>query len=421
MIRPRRSCRTCSSERLDRILDLGSTPLANDFLDPGEVSHYSILLPLRVNLCRDCSLVQLAETVAPETLYSRYAYVTSTSRTMDDHLSALAARLLTADGTPGRSRVLEIASNTGQFLRKFEERDCIVLGIEPAANIAAVAGDAGVPTRCEFFSATTAQRLRDEWGTADLIVGRHVFGHIDDLQDLLAGLEAVSHRETLVAFEVPYLADLWERTAYDTIYHEHLSYVSVRSLDALLQESPFLLSRVDWYPIHGGSIVFQLRYRSSCPAPHPSVAAYLARERRLGLHQPEAWNEFADRATRIRRRLPELLRDLKAEGRRIVGYGASAKGNALLNTCGVGSQELDCIIDNSPFKQGKVAPGSWLPVRPPGTLLEEQPDFALLLAWNFAHEIIEREREYQRRGGRFILPIPVQIVGALPNRGDVQA
>jgi hypothetical protein len=227
-------------------------------------------------------------------------------------------------------------------------------------------------------------------------------------------LETISHPNTLIAFEVPYLVDFFEHTEYDTVYHEHLSYVSVRSLEALLKNSPFALSRIDHYPIHGGSILFHIRSRSSSVKPHASVAAALEKERKLSLIDPAAWLPFADRVAHIRSELPALIRKQKSQGKRIIGYGASAKGNTLLNTCGITSNELDYIIDNTPFKQNKIAPGSGVPVQPPEKLLADQPDFALLLAWNFAKEIVARETEYQKRGGRFILPIPEPKIVLFP-------
>jgi len=344
--------------------------------------------------------------VDPKILYSHYAYVTSTSKTMDTHLNKMMTHLLSTARLGAGSKVLEIASNTGVFLKKFKEQGCEVLGVEPAENIADVALATAIPTRKEFFNHANAKRLRGEWGTADLILGRHVFAHIDDLRDLIAGLEAISHPETLIAFEVPYVVDFFEHTEYDTIYHEHLSYISVASVQALVKDSIFMLSRLDHYPIHGGSILFHLRHRASKIPPHASVAQTLEKEKQMKLADPETWKAFAQRVAHIRTELPALLRKLKAKGKRIIGYGASAKGNTLLNTCGITTKELDYIIDNTPFKQNKIAPGSWIPVAPPDRLLADQPDYALLLAWNFAPEIIKRESEFQKRGGRFIVPIP---------------
>jgi novobiocin biosynthesis protein NovU/D-mycarose 3-C-methyltransferase len=410
MIRERKNCRTCGSQNLALVLDLGQTPLANDFIPPGDAPGYSTFLPLRLCVCRDCSLAQLADTVAPEVLYARYAYVTSTSRTMDAHLSEQCRHLLEAGGFSGPPRVLEIASNTGVYLKKFRERGCVVLGVEPAGNISELAVRAGVPTMAEFFNAASAQKIKAGWGAADLILGRHVFAHIDDLRDLLAGLETISQANTLIAFEVPYLVDFFNGTQFDTIYHEHLSYISVKSLEALAAASPFFLHRVDHYPIHGGSILFHLRHRSLNLRPHESVRQALENEARLRLNDPASWEPFVRQVQKIQTELPALLRRLKGQGKRIIGYGASAKGNTLLNTCGITTRELDYIIDNTPFKQNKVAPGSWLPIRSPESLLRDKPDYALILAWNFAPEIIQRETEYQKSGGRFILPIPEPVI-----------
>ena len=414
MIQERTQCRTCGSKNLKLILDLGHTALVNDFLKPEDVAGYKISLPLRVVLCPDCSLVQLADTVDPKILYSHYAYVTSTSKTMDTHLNKMMTHLLSTGRLGSGSKVLEIASNTGVFLKKFKEQGCEVLGVEPAENIADVALATAIPTRKEFFNAITAKKLKAEWGTSDLVLGRHVFAHIDDLKDLVAGLAEISHEETLIAFEVPYVVDFFEHTEYDTIYHEHLSYISVRAIEALVKDSPFMLSRVDHYPIHGGSILFHLRHRLSKATPHASVAQAIEKEKSMRLADPVTWEAFAQRVNHIRAELPALLRKLRSQGKRIIGYGASAKGNTLLNTCGITTHELDYIIDNTPFKQNKIAPGSWIPVRPPEMLLKDQPDYALLLAWNFAPEIIKRETEFQKRGGRFILPVPEPKIVPLP-------
>ena len=310
------------------------------------------------------------------------------------------------ENSAGRPRVLEVASNTGLYLKKFQARNCEVLGVEPAHNIAELAEKAGVPTWTDFFNASNARTIREEWGAADLILGRHVFAHINDWQDFFDGIERISHERTLVALEVPYLGDFFEHTEFDTIYHEHLSYVSVRSVEALLARTPFFLQRVDHYPIHGGSVLLQIRRRAGAMPVHESVGRYLKQELAMGLTETAAWKKFAARVRHIQKSLPELIRGLRAQGKRVIGYGASAKGNTLLNTSGITAKDLDYIIDNTPFKQNKVAPGSWIPIRPQEWLLKDQPDYALLLAWNFAAEIIGRETEYQRRGGRFIVPIP---------------
>jgi hypothetical protein len=416
MIRERQTCRTCGSATLELVLDLGKTPLANDFIDPAEIPNYHTFLPLRLCVCRTCTLAQLADTVDSRVLYARYAYVTSTSRTMDEHLSGQCRHLVEVAGLKRGARVLEIASNTGVYLRKFQEQGCEVLGVEPAQNISEVAVKSGIPTRTEFFNSVNAKRIGNDWGKADLIIGRHVFAHIDDLQDVLAGLETVSHGSSVVAFEVPYLVDFFNGTQFDTIYHEHLSYVSVKSLQALTEKSRFFVQRVDHYPIHGGSILVHLRRRDPGLPEHSSVRAAVEAEDGMKLGELSAWKPFVERVQHVRRELPRLIRELRARGKRVIGYGASAKGNTLLNTSGLTNKDLDYIIDNTPFKQNKVAPGSWLPIRPPEWLLRDQPDTALILAWNFAPEIVRRETDYQQRGGRFILPIPEPKIVDYPSR-----
>ena len=406
MIQERQTCRTCGKSTLELVLDLGQTPLANDFIDPTEVARYTTFLPLRLCVCRNCTLAQLADTVDPNVLYARYAYVTSTSRTMDEHLSEQCGRLIAVAGLKKGTRVLEIASNTGVYLKKFQAKGCEVLGVEPAENISEMAVKSGVPTRTEFFNSTNAKRIAAEWGKADLIVGRHVFAHIDDLRDLLRGLDTIAHPDTVIAFEVPYLVDFFNGTQFDTIYHEHLSYVSVKSVQALTSGTPFFVQRVDYYPIHGGSILFQLRNRQTTVEEHATVQQAIENEEKMGLGAPDSWRPFVERVEYIRTELPGLIRKLRAGGKRVIGYGASAKGNTLLNTCGLTTKDLDYIIDNTPFKQNKVAPGSWLPIRPPEWLMGDRSDYALILAWNFATEIVRRETDYQKNGSRFILPIP---------------
>jgi novobiocin biosynthesis protein NovU/D-mycarose 3-C-methyltransferase len=281
-----------------------------------------------------------------------------------------------------------------------------VLGVEPAANISLLADRDGVPTRTDFFCERSAREITSTWGKADLIVGRHVFAHIDDWHGMVRAFHALTSENSVVALEVPYLVDFFEGVQFDTVYHEHLSYVSARAMQALLEDSPLELQQLLHYPVHGGSIVFLLRHRSGARRIHPSVEAGLIREEKLGLSNADRWRDFSNRVNHVRSELPALIRGFRSQGKRVIGYGASAKGNTLLNCCGLRTADLDYIIDNTPFKQNKLAPGSWIPVRPPETLLADQPDFALLFAWSFADEIIAREQEYQRRGGRFIIPVP---------------
>lgn len=401
-----RICRACGSTDLELILDLGKTALANDFIAPNQAGGYSKFIPLRFCICRKCSLGQLAEVVIPEVLYSHYAYTSSTSKTMDVHIDAQANHLkslLTCSGTP---RVFEIASNTGICLQKYKSLGFEVLGIEPASNISAMAESSGIPTRTEYFSCANAGDIYAEIGDADLILGRHVLAHIDDWQDLLCALEKVSNSKTLIVFEVPYLEDMRRLNQFDTIYHEHLSYISVKSVLASLKESPFFLHRVDRCPIHGGSIALHIRHRGSGIEPDEGVREFLRMEDKLGLNSPKSWQLFCSSVVAIKTQIRKLFDGFKLDGKSIIGYGASARGNTFISVCGIGSEDLGYIIDNTPFKQNKVTPGSWIPICPPENLLRDQPDYALILAWTFANEIISREQEYKNRGGRFIVPIP---------------
>ncbi|MFZ5807430.1 MAG: class I SAM-dependent methyltransferase [Verrucomicrobiota bacterium] len=404
MFREHNICRACGSNDLPVALDLGETALANDFLLPDQVENYDRIAPLRLKICKKCSLAQLGEIVDPEILYSRYAYITSNSAMMALHLEKLCADLLAAGNFKKSPRVLEFGSNTGRFLKEFQAKGCEVLGVEPAENISAMAQWEGIPTQTEFFNEASAQKISESWGKADLIIGRHVFAHIDDWKSMVRAFDASLSEEGLVAVEVPYLADFFRGVQFDTIYHEHLSYVSVKAMEALLENTPLQLERVLRYTIHGGSIVFVIKKRPT--SIHSSVQKALKDEKTLQLDSMDTWEKFAVKVNLIRKELPQLVRSLRKEGKRVIGYGASAKGSTLLNTCGIGKNDLDYIIDNTPFKQGKLAPGSWIPIHPPDWLLKDQPDFALILAWNFADEIIRRENEFQKRGGRFIVPVP---------------
>lgn len=404
MYAERHHCRACGSDQLHHAVDLGKTALANDFIEPGGRSQGEF--PLRIDTCTNCGFIQIREIIDPQVLYSHYAYVMSTSKTIAAHIEQITGDLLNAPNSVDQPRVLEIASNTGLVLKAFQQRGCEVIGVEPAENIAALAEQDGIPTLNVFFDKHSGARIAAEHGRYDLVMGRHVFAHIDDLHGLLEGLDQIASEQAVIAFEVPYGVDFYDNTEFDTVYHEHLSYVTVSGLLALVENSPFMLQRVDHYDVHGGSIIFQLRRASLGLKADASVAHCLEMENQRGLKTVAAWDAFAARVSHLQTDLKALLGGLKAEGKTIIGYGASAKGNTLLNTTGITTDTLDFIIDNTPFKIGMLAPGSNIPVRSPDALLDEQPDYALILAWTYAKEIAARETEYQQRGGRFIVPLP---------------
>jgi SAM-dependent methyltransferase len=397
------ACRSCG-ERLPRpVLSLGRTPLANALLNEAAPGRPEPTFPLDVCVCDGCSLVQLRRSVPPESLFREYVYFSSFSETMLRHAADLAGRMIRERRLGPNSLVIEAACNDGYLLKNYRAAGVPVLGIEPARNVARVAAEAGVPTREEFFTAVLAERLVAEGNRADLFHAHNVVAHVPDLNGFLRGIRAVLKPDGLAAIEVPYLRDMLEGCEFDTIYHEHLCYFSLTALDRALRRNGLVVTAVERLPIHGGSLRL---FASPSGEPDPSVGDLLAHEQAWGVDTPFPYREFADRVGRTREELRALLARLKAAGHRIAAYGASAKGSTLLNTCGLGRETLDFVVDRSPVKQGRYMPGSLLPVYPPEKLLEQMPAFALLLTWNFADEIFRQQAVYQVRGGRFIIPVP---------------
>ena len=398
-------CRACGFAALDPVLDLGSQPLANALLDPESSLASEPRFPLSVVFCPACSLVQLVASVAPERLFADYPYFSSGSTTMVAHARQLVERLIEQQSLDRGSRVVEIASNDGYLLQWYQQRQIPVLGIEPAANVAEVARARGVPTLGEFFGTDVARRLVARSGCVDVVHGNNVLAHVPDLRGFLDGLRLLIGETGLAVLEVPYLRPLIERAEFDTIYHEHLSYFSVTALDRLFTARDLDIVDVERLPIHGGSLRLFARASGAAPA-RPTVAALLAEERELGMTEHRYYRAFGARVDSIGRRLKTLLRELRTGGHRIAAYGAAAKGATLLNHFQIGRETLDFVVDRSPHKQGRLMPGVGLPIAAPGRLLQDMPRYALLLAWNFADEILEQQSEYRRRGGRFIVPLP---------------
>jgi hypothetical protein len=399
-------CRVCDSRALQPFLDLGSTALANRFVHPGKAGEAEPRFPLRAVLCGECGLVQIDEQVPPEVLFKDYIYVSGTSDLIYNHAESLAAKFVGGYGLKAGDLVLEAASNDGTVLRAFQKRGLHTVGIEPAENIAARANAEGVETVCEFFNVDTARKVRDRYGPAKLILGRHVLAHVADLHGFVQGFGIVLADDGLAAVECPYLLPFYDKLEYDTIYHEHLCYFSVSVLRRLFERFGLELLDVQEAAIHGGSIVVTAQRRYGPRRAAPQVAAYLHREEQVGLHRLERWLGYARRVAQSRDALREELDRLHAAGRTLAGYGAPAKGMTLLAYCGIGPERLPYLVDKSPYKQGLLTPGHHIPVRHPDQLLSDQPDVVLVLAWNFAAEIVKQQAEYRRRGGCFLLPIP---------------
>jgi SAM-dependent methyltransferase len=401
-------CRSCSGNRLSPVIDLGAMPLANALLRADQLDKPEPRYPLNTVMCEDCSLVQITETVPPEVLFSDYVYFSSFAETVVTSAKALAGRLVRDRGLNRSSLVIEAASNDGYLLQHYQVLGVPVLGVEPAANIAAEANKRGVTTRCAFFGRAEAQKLAAK-GQCDVFHANNVLAHVADLNGFVAGIKTVLKPDGVASIEVPYLRDLIEKVEFDTIYHEHLCYFSATALDRLLTRHGLVLADIERIPIHGGSLrIFAAHAGTPQSA---AVRDILKEEATLGLTKPAYYADFAARVTKLREDLLTLLRRLKAEGRSLAAYGASAKGATLLNYFGIDGRLLDFVADRSTVKQGKFTPGSHLPIVPPEELAARKPDYVLLLTWNFATEILAQQQPFRNAGGKFILPVPeVRVV-----------
>ncbi len=406
----RTTCRACGRADLELFLPLGDVALANSFLRSPEQFASERRFPLEVYFCRTCTMVQLADVIDPEVLFSNYLYVTGTSDTIAAHNVGYARTVVELTAAGKSELVVEVASNDGSLLRRFQDHGVRTLGVEPATNIAAGANAAGVPTVNRFFDSRCARELRAEHGPARAVIGNNVLAHVDDPVDLLRGFKELLDERGLAIVEVPELAEFVERLEYDTVYHEHLSYFSVTSLMRVCEEAGLRIVRVDHVPVHGGSVRMYAAPVERVREHAPAVRELSRAEHESGMASPARLRRFADDVRENRRALLELLDGLRAQGKSIGGYGAPAKGNTLLNYCGIGVERLPWTVDKSPLKVGLYTPGSHIPVLPASELLARQPDYCLILAWNFADEIRRQQAEYARRGGKFILPIPTPRV-----------
>jgi hypothetical protein len=402
----RSTCRVCGGASLESVLSLGLSPLANSFLrSPAEFSTER-RYPLELFFCLDCSLLQLLHVVNPEILFRHYLYVTGTSSTIAEHNTAYAAALVDLLGLGAGDLVAEVASNDGSLLRCFQSHGVGTVGIEPARNLAALARASGVDTVNEFFSADVAAAIRRERGPVRVVAANNVLAHVDDPVDFLAGCRTLLDDQGLATIEVPYVGEFLDRLEYDTVYHEHLSYFSVRSLLRLAERVGLAVVRIDRVPVHGGSI--RVYFSRSAGAHDPAVLAFAAEEAAAGVVDLERHRRFARDVEAGRSALVALLEGLHADGHRVAGYGAPAKGNTLLNYCGIDTRLLPFTVDKNPLKVGLFTPGTHIPVRDVSALHADdtRPDYVLILAWNFADEIMAQQRVHRERGGRFILPVP---------------
>jgi SAM-dependent methyltransferase len=404
------TCRSCGSGPLAPILSLGDLPLANALLTAAQFDEPDARYPLDLAFCAGCALVQLTHTVPPEQMFREYLYFSSFADTALREAEALSRRLIAGERLDEAMLVVEIGSNDGYLLQHYKAAGIPVLGIEPAINIARVAeAERGVPTIVEFFDAALATKLVSA-GTRPVVVhANNVLAHVPDLNGFVRGVRTMLGPSGLAVFEVPYVKDLIDHDEFDTIYHEHLCYFSLTALDALFRRHDLDIRDVERLAIHGGSLRVFVRPVGCAPAATAAesdrVVQLLADEAAWGVHTASFYDAFASRVERVGRALRERLAELKRNGRRIAAYGAAAKGTVLLNYLGLGRETLDFVVDRNPYKQGRFVPGVRLPIVGTEQLVARMPDYVLLLAWNFADEIMSQQAEYRSRGGQFLLPL----------------
>jgi SAM-dependent methyltransferase len=402
---PDQACRSCGGRRLEVFLSLGELPLADALLRAEELAQPEPRYPLDVAFCPDCALVQILEELPPQRLFvDNYLYFSSYSDALLEHARAHAARLVTERRLGPDSLVVEIGSNDGYLLRHVAAAGVPVLGVDPAPEQAEAAEAAGVPTLREFFGQPLAQRLRADGRRADVIVANNVMAHTPDLNGFVAGLATLLVEDGVATIENPSVEDLVAHCEFDTVYHEHFSYLSSTAVAALMRRHGLSLNRVERFPeLHGGT---RRWWVSPVAAVEGSARDELAHEAAAGVDRAEHYRSFGERVDRLRHELVGLLRGLRDDGARIAAYGAAAKGATLLNACGIDRELVEFVVDRNPHKQGLFMPGTHQPIRAPEALEAERPDYVLLLAWNFEREVLEQQQAYRGGGGRFIVPVP---------------
>ena len=402
----RSTCRLCRSDNLELILALTPTPPANAFVTKDKLSESQETFPLNVHFCHTCGHVQLLDIVNPELLFYDYVYVSSTSPIFVDHFRRYAEDIMVRYPPEPGSLVLDIGSNDGTLLSFFQKKGMAVLGVDPAKSIAEEAISNGIETRIGFFGQAVADEILATKGPASVVTANNVFAHADDLDSITRAVKSLLAPDGIFVFEVSYLADVIEKTLFDTIYHEHLSYHSVEPLRQFFERHDMEMIGVGREDTHGGSLRGICQLAGGPHADNGSVEVFISKEHEAGLNEAAVFKSFSDGIDAVKRDLNAVLAKLKLEGKTIAGYGAPAKATTLMYHFGLGPDIIDFIVDDSPLKQGLYLPGMHIPVVPSSEIGIRNPDFLIILAWNFSGAIIANNQKFKEKGGRFIVPLP---------------
>lgn len=406
-------CRVCESAGLIKFLDLGQMPLANSYVSSVDAAKECVRYPLAINYCKNCSMSQLSLVVDPSIMFKKYFYRSSISRTFVKHCAELAKNSLQRFNFSASDLVVDIASNDGACLREFQRTGVNVLGVDPAENLAKMAIESGVHTIAKFWNEETAKEVRNEYGGAKMITAMNVFAHVGDLGSFLKGIDILLQDDGIFLIECPYMVNFIKNTEFDTAYHEHLSYFLLKPIMVLMRKHELEVFDAGLLDIHGGTIriYVQRKGNGSNQIRHDVIEKLLDAENDMGLCDVNTYLKYSDKVHKIRDTMINTIQELKAKGKVIAAYGASAKGNILSNYCGFGRDDIEYIVDDTPEKQGLLAPGHHIPIVSSKVLEECHPDYLILLAWNFSKELMEKTAGFRGRGGKYIIPIPeVKIV-----------
>ncbi len=399
-------CRFCLNKKLKKVIDLGNQPAANAFLSKTQLKEIEPFFPLKVNFCSRCGQLQLTHVVSPDYLFRNYVYVSSTSPVFVNHFEQYAKSVYKKIKLDPQSLVVDIGSNDGILLKPFKKLGVKVLGIDPARKIAKEATKSGIPTISEYINQKLVKKITKKWGLANVITANNVFAHVPYIDELILAAKKLLKVEGVLIIEAPYLVDFLQKNLFDTIYHEHVSYLSIRPLVTLFKRFNMTIFDVEKTDSHGGSIRVFVKKNESKRRVTESVEKFVKSEKALGLGKLHTYQKFAKKIEQNKVDLNKLLRKLRSQGKSIIGYGAPAKGNTLLNYFNIGSQVLDYIVEDSQYKQGLFTPGMHIPVVSPKEISQTNPDFIFILAWNFAKPIMKKLGYFKSSGGRFIVPVP---------------